>query len=111
MEGRSRAKNQLDLFSRFNRTPTCDRRSQQGPSQDLEEGHSMLRIFGCQTMHNFVYLAIVHEPLVKHEKNLGCSACLFAELSSNRNTSMKNVITYVARNLYFVFYSVSKCIL
>ena len=62
----------------------------------------MLRIFGCQTMHNFVYLAIVHEPLVKHEKNLGCSACLFAELSSNRNTSMKNVITYMARNLYFV---------
>ena len=27
------------------------------------------------------YLAEVHEPLVKHEKNLGCSACLFAELS------------------------------
>jgi len=34
-------------------------------------------------MHNFVYLAKVHEPLVKHEKNLRCSACLFAELSSN----------------------------
>jgi len=32
-------------------------------------------------MHTFVYLAKVHEPLVKHEKNLGCSACLFAELS------------------------------
>ena len=24
MEGRSRAKNQLDMFSRFDRTPTCD---------------------------------------------------------------------------------------
>ena len=32
-------------------------------------------------MHNFVYLAKLHELLVKHEKNLGCSACLFAELS------------------------------
>ena len=41
------------------------------------------RIFGCQTMHSFVYLAKVHEPLVKHEKKLGCSVCLFAELSSN----------------------------
>ena len=28
-------------------------------------------------------LAKVHEPLVKHEKNQGCSAGLFAELSSN----------------------------
>jgi len=26
-------------------------------------------------------LARLHEPLVKHEKNLGCFACLFAELS------------------------------
>jgi len=25
-------------------------------------------IFGCQAMHNFVYLSKVHEPLVKHEK-------------------------------------------
>jgi len=32
-------------------------------------------------MQNFVYLDKLHEPLVKHEKNLGCSACLFAELS------------------------------
>jgi len=24
----------------------------------------------------------VHKPLVTYEKNLGCSACLFAELSS-----------------------------
>jgi len=29
---------------------------------------SILQIFGCQTMHNFVYLAKLHEPLVKHEK-------------------------------------------
>ena len=51
----------------------------------LPKAHSTLtlRIFGCQTMHNFVYLAKVHEPLVKHEKNLCCSACLFAQLSSN----------------------------
>ena len=28
-----------------------------------------------------MYLAKLHEPLVKHEKNPGCSACLFAELS------------------------------
>jgi len=47
------------------------------------KAHSILRIFDLQTMHNFVYLAKVHEPLVKHEKNLGCSACLFAELSIN----------------------------
>jgi len=33
-------------------------------------------------MQNFVYLAKLHEPLVEHEKNLGCSACLFAELSA-----------------------------
>ena len=32
------------------------------------KAHSILRIFGCQTMHNFVYLAKVHELLVKHEK-------------------------------------------
>ena len=76
---------------------------QQWRSQDLEaggregqgtevpqRGHSILRIFGCQTMHNFVYLAKVHEPLVKHEKNLGCSACLFAEFSSNGNTNISN---------------------
>ena len=41
-------------------------------------------------MHNFVYLSKVHKPLVKHEKNLGCSACLFAELSSNCNTGILN---------------------
>ena len=40
-------------------------------------------LVGCQTVHNFVYLAKVHEPLVKHDKNVGCSACLFAELSIN----------------------------
>jgi len=28
MEGSSHAKNQLDLFSRFNRTPTCDGQTQ-----------------------------------------------------------------------------------
>jgi len=47
------------------------------------KAYSILRIFGCQTMQNFVYLANRHEPLVKHEKNLGplgYSACLFAEL-------------------------------
>jgi len=32
-------------------------------------------------MHNFVYLAKLHKPLVKHKKNLGCSACLLAESS------------------------------
>jgi len=31
----------------------------------------------------FVYLAKVHEPLVKHEKNLDRSSCLYADLSSN----------------------------
>jgi len=44
---------------------------------------ALLRLSGCQTMHNFVYLAKVQEPLIKHEKNLRCSACLFADLSSN----------------------------
>ena len=44
------------------------------------QAHSILPTY-CQTMHNFVYLAKLHELLVKHEKNLGCSACLFAELS------------------------------
>ena len=32
------------------------------------KAHSILRIFGCQIMHNFVYLAKVHESLVKCEK-------------------------------------------
>ena len=50
------------------------------------KAHSILRISGCQTMHNFAYSARLHEPLVKREKNLGCSACLFGELSSNGNT-------------------------
>ena len=58
--------------------------------QDLEMGahgilcaHSILRIVVCQTVHNFVYLGKVNEPLLQHEKTLCCSACLFAELSSN----------------------------
>jgi len=57
----------------------CD----QWRSQDLEVGaqrvwgredpsgvqaHSILRTFGCQTMHNFVYLAKLLKTLVKHEK-------------------------------------------
>jgi len=52
-----------------------------GEAPPLKKAHGILGIFGCQIMHNFVYLAKLHEPLVKHEKNLGCSACLFAELS------------------------------
>jgi len=40
------------------------------------KAHSILRIFSCQIVDNFVYFAKVHEPLVKHEKNLGRSACL-----------------------------------
>jgi len=47
------------------------------------KAHNILRIFGCQTMLNFVYLAKLHEPLVKYEKNLGYSACLLAELLGN----------------------------
>ena len=46
-------------------------------SQDLEVGGTEglggsggLRIFCCQTMHNYVYLAKLHEPLAKHEKNV-----------------------------------------
>jgi len=54
-----------------------------GGTEGLGEDYSILRIFGCQTMHSFVYLDKVHEPLVKREKNLGCCASLFAELSSN----------------------------
>jgi len=51
--------------------------------------HSILRIFGCQTVHNFVYLAKLLESLVKHEKNLNCSACLFAISKSGRVTIQK----------------------
>jgi len=36
----------------------------------------------------FLYLAKVDAPLVKREKNLRCSVCLFAELSSNWNTNI-----------------------
>jgi len=32
------------------------------------KAHSILRIFGCQTMQNFVYLAELHEPLVEYVK-------------------------------------------
>jgi len=39
------------------------------------KARSISRIFGCQTMHNFAYLAEVHERLVKNEKSLGCCAC------------------------------------
>jgi len=56
-----------------------------GARSPIPERYSILRIFSCQAMHNFVYLSKVHEPLVKHEKNLGCSACLFADLSSTGN--------------------------
>jgi len=41
------------------------------------EAHSILRFSAAGPC------TILHEPLVKHEKNLGCSACLFTELSSN----------------------------
>ena len=36
---------------------------------------------GNVSLQNTVYFAKLHEPMVKHEKNLGCSACLFTELS------------------------------
>jgi len=32
------------------------------------KAHSIIRIFGCETVHNFVYLAKLHEPQVKREK-------------------------------------------
>ena len=54
------------------------------------KAHSVLRIFGCQTMHNSEYLAKLHEPLVKHEIDLGYAACLFAALLSNWNTGVWN---------------------
>jgi len=56
-----------------------------GRSPPPPKAHTILpvRIFGCQTMQNFVYLAKRYEPLAKHKKNLGCSSCLFAELSIN----------------------------
>ena len=38
------------------------------------KGRSMLRIFCCQTMSNFVYLAELHEPLAKRENNLVSAA-------------------------------------
>jgi len=53
-------------------------------SHDLEVGGGSCGYLAAKIMHNFVYLAKLHEPLVKHEKNLGRSACLFAaELSTN----------------------------
>jgi len=56
-----------------------------GKAPPPPKAYSILRMFGCQTktVHNFMYLAKVYESLVKHEKNVGCSACLFAELSIN----------------------------
>ena len=56
----------------------------QGQSCSPPKAESILRIFGWQTMQNLVYLSNLSkllEPLVKREKNLGCSACLFSELS------------------------------
>jgi len=41
-----------------------------GLGQSSPKAPSILRIFGWQTMHNFVYLAKLRKPLVKHEKNL-----------------------------------------
>jgi len=57
---------------------------QQGPgAEPLVVVRGTKPPYGCQTKHNFVYLAKVHEPLLKHEKNLRCSVRLFTELSSN----------------------------
>jgi len=54
-------------------------------------------------MHNFVYLAKVYEPLVKHEKNLGCSACLFLQSCQLTETKyLKYVTEYMARNSYLI---------
>jgi len=57
-----------------------------GEAPPPPKAHTILpvRIFGCQTMQNFVYLAKRYEPLAKHKKNLGCSSCLFAELSIDK---------------------------
>ena len=49
-----------------------------GELKSPPENYSILWIFGCQIMHN-----LVHEPLVKHEKNLDCYVRLFAGLSRN----------------------------
>jgi len=59
-----------------------------GSGGKAPENSQHITDIGCQTMNNYVYLAIVHEPPIKHEKNLGCYACLFVELSNNRNTSI-----------------------
>jgi len=40
----------------------------------------------CQTMHNFVYLVKLHEPLAKHEKNL-VSAAKSLRSSNDQNDS------------------------
>jgi len=38
-----------------------------GQSSPSLKGHSILRIYGCQTMHIFVYLDKLQESLVKHD--------------------------------------------
>jgi len=45
-------------------------------------------------MQNVVYLAKLYEPLVKHEKNLGCSACLFVELSNNKANNYSREVRF-----------------
>ena len=65
--------------------------------------HYGIRIFGCRTMRNFVYLGKVHEPLVKHEKNLGCSACfVYRVVKSLQYKYFKYVIKYMTCILYFI---------
>ena len=45
-----------------------------GGGQEPPKAHSILWIFCCQTMHYFVYLARLHEPLAKRVKNLVSAA-------------------------------------
>jgi len=61
-------------------------------------------------VHNFVYLAKVHEPLVKHEKNLGVFVCVFV---CRVVKYLKYVIKYMACNflLYFIQFRNVFCIL
>ena len=54
--------------------------------QEPPKAHSILWIFCCQTMHYFVYLARLHEPLAKHEKNVVSAA---KSLSSSHRESFR----------------------
>ena len=62
MEGSSQAKNQFDSFSRFDRTPTCDRLTDTGPwlIDSLDSSYDFLGPRDCNPQCNVIWTRLTY---------------------------------------------------